>query len=82
MDKLRNLGERSAGFLKSVGIETVEQLRDVGPVFAFATVKRKHPRATLNLLWSIAGGLDDRDWRSLDASEKESLLKELDELLR
>ena len=82
IDELRNLGPKSVRLLTSVGIETIEQLQDLGAVFAFVAVKTRHPEATLNLLWSLAAGLEEREWRSLSQREKETLREEVKRLLQ
>jgi DNA transformation protein and related proteins len=74
---LRNLGPKSARMLIEAGVLTVGELRRLGPVKAYARVKALAPkRASLNLLWAMAAGLDDRDWRALSPAEKQSLLVE------
>lgn len=72
--RLRNLGPRSALMLAEAGIRTIAELRVIGPAKAYKRVKDK---ASLNLLWAIAAGLEDRDWRDLDETEKASLLAEV-----
>lgn len=71
---LRNLGPKSAVMLAEAGIRTVAELRLLGAVKAYRRVKAK---ASLNLLWAIAAGLEDRDWRDLDEEEKASLLAQV-----
>jgi len=71
---LRNLGPKSARLLAESGIRTIAELRLLGPAKAYGRVKDK---ASLNLLWAIAAGLQDRDWRNLTAKEKDSLLAEV-----
>jgi len=80
IEGLRNLGATSAAWLRSVGILTQRQLRDFGAVVAFKIVRDKNPKASLNLLWAMAAGLEGRDWRELSALEKESLRVELKRL--
>lgn len=80
IEGLRNLGPTSAAWLRSVGILTQRQLRDFGAVVAFKIVRDKNPKASLNLLWAMAAGLEGRDWRELSALEKESLRVELKRL--
>lgn len=72
--QLRNLGPKSALMLAEAGIRTIAELRALGAVKAYRRVKGK---ASLNLLWAIAAGLADRDWRDLDEDEKASLLAEV-----
>ena len=76
--ELRNLGAVSSQWLRTVGIKTKGDLQKRGPLVAFRLVKQKHPRASLNLLWALAGALQDRDWRALPASERKRLLFELE----
>lgn len=77
--KLRNIGEVSAGWLEDVGITTCGKLQQLGPATAFRMVKQKYPRASLNLLWSLAAGMMDQDWRDLSTKDRKKLLAELDE---
>ena len=80
---LRNLGPKSAMMLVHVGISTLGELRELGAVKAYVRVKSLRPKfASLNLLWALAAGLEDRDWRELDAAEKESLLAGVGSLRR
>ena len=75
---LRNLGPKSARVLAEAGIRTIAELRLIGPVKAYARVKTLAPRSvSLNLLWAIAAGLGDRDWRELTQKEKDSLLAQI-----
>ena len=80
---LRNLGSKSAMMLAEAGISTVGELRALGAVRAYLRVKSMRPKlASLNLLWAIAAGLDDRDWRELTMAEKNSLLFDVRRLRR
>jgi DNA transformation protein len=75
---LRNLGPRSARLLAEAGIRTIAELRLIGPAKAYARAETLAPRSvSLNLLWAIAAGLDDRDWRALSREEKGSLLAQI-----
>jgi len=79
VENLRNLGPASAGWLRDAGIHTVEDLRRFGPALAYRMVIQKQPEASLNLLWAIAAGLQDRDWRELTGEEKEQLVGSVEE---
>lgn len=75
---LRNLGPKSALMLREAGISTIEELRVLGAVKAYARVRQLRPRGvSLNLLWALAAGLEDRDWRDLTTDEKASLQRSL-----
>ncbi|MCA9258369.1 MAG: TfoX/Sxy family DNA transformation protein [Planctomycetales bacterium] len=75
--QLRNLGPKSAEWLRDCGFDTVAQLRAAGAIVAFQRVRDRNPRASLNLLWALAAGLADRDWRDLSTDEKKALQREL-----
>jgi DNA transformation protein len=80
---LRNLGPKSAIMLAEAGIRTVGELRAIGPARAYARVREIRKRgASLNLLWSIAAGLDDRGWQDVSEEEKASLVAEFRRLRR
>jgi hypothetical protein len=71
---LRNLGPKSALMLGAAGIRTLDELAELGAVKAYVRVKALYPKkASLNLLWALAAGLEDRDWRELTEDEKASL---------
>lgn len=75
---LRNLGPKSALLLAQSGIRTIAELRLLGAAKAYMRAKALAPRSvSLNLLWAIAAGLEDRDWRELTRQEKDSLLAEV-----
>jgi DNA transformation protein len=75
---LPNLGPKSAQFLQSAGITTVEQLRRIGSVAAYASVRQVEPRASLNLLWAIEGALTGIHWREVAKEHRTSLLLALE----
>ena len=78
---MRNLGPKSAMMLAEAGIRSVDELREIGAVKAYARVKQMRSRgASLNLLWAMAAGLEDRDWQSVTRAEKEALMNELSAL--
>ncbi len=75
---LRNLGPRSAALLRAAGFASIGALRAAGPVAVYHRLRFENPRGvSLNLLWALAAGLEDRDWRMLTAMEKAALLAAL-----
>ena len=75
---LRNLGPKSALILAQSGIRTIAELRLLAAAKAYSRAKAFAPRSvSLNLLWAIAAGLEDRDWRELSPQEKSSLLAQI-----
>ncbi len=80
---LRNLGPKSAMMLAEAGIGSLDELRELGAVKAYLRVKALRPKgASLNLLWALAAGLEDRDWRDITPEEKTSLRLEIRNLGR
>jgi DNA transformation protein len=76
--KIRNVGPKSAAWLRQVGVRTTEDLERLGPVEAFLKVKRAGFRPSLNLLYSMAGALADCHWVDLPEDQKQELLAALE----
>src|SRR4029453_2580642 len=76
--KIRNVGPKSAAWLRQGGVRTTEDLVRVGPVEAFLKVKRAGFRPSLNLLYAMAGAMADCHWAELPEERKEELLLGLD----
>jgi DNA transformation protein len=75
---LRNLGPKSAIMLAEAGIRTIGELRAIGAAKAYVRIRAIRTRgASVNLLWSLAAGLDGRGWQDVSAEEKELLLAEV-----
>lgn len=69
--------------LAEVGIRTIGELRVIGAAKAYVRVRAIRMRgASVNLLWSMAAGLDGRGWQEVSTEEKESLLAEVRRLRR
>lgn len=73
-EKLRNIGPKSAAWLRQVGIRDREELAEAGPVGAFMLVKRAGFRPTLNLLYSIEGALQDCHWQDVPDHRRTELV--------
>jgi DNA transformation protein and related proteins len=71
---LRNIGPRSAYFLGAVGIQTVEDLQEIGIVAAYLLAKKVFPeQVNLNLLYVLQGAFLDLAWNQLPLPLKEQL---------
>ena len=80
---LRNLGPKSAVMLSEAGIFTIGELHAIGAAKAYVRVRAIRTRgASVNLLWSLAAGLDGRGWQDVSVEEKELLLAEVRRLRR
>ena len=72
--KLRNIGPKSAAWLRQVGLRTQEDLESVGAVEAFIRVKRAGFRPSLNLLYALEGALMDCHWQEVPSERRSELL--------
>ena len=73
-NKIRNVGPKSAAWLRQVGVRTQEDLNRLGPVEAFMKVKRAGFRPSLNLLYSLAGAIENCHWADLPDERKQALV--------
>ncbi len=74
---LPNLGEKSAQMLEAAGIRSPEQLRSLGPVMAYLAVRQAGQNPSMNFLWAVAAGIQNRLWNELSEDEKDRLRAEL-----
>lgn len=75
--KMRNIGPRSAAWLRQIGVHNIDDLRAAGAVETFLKVKRAGFRPSLNLLYSLVGALTDVHWSELPVPQREALQAEL-----
>jgi TfoX/Sxy family transcriptional regulator of competence genes len=73
-EKLRNIGPKSAAWLRQVGLRTQDDIAAVGTVEAFMRVKRAGFKPTLNLLYAIEGALTDRHWQEVPEARRNELV--------
>ena len=72
--KLRNIGPKSAAWLRQVGLRSREDLEAVGAVEAFMRVKRAGFKPSLNLLYALEGALLDCHWQDVPESRRTELV--------
>ena len=73
-NKIRNVGPKSAAWLRQVGVRTQDDLVKLGPVDAFMKVKRAGFRPSLNLLYALAGAIENCHWADLPDDTKAALV--------
>lgn len=78
--KLLNLGPVSVQMLKRAGFEDIDSVRAAGAVRTYLEVKAVEKKASLNLLYALAAGLQGRYWMELTAEEKGRLIREWEDL--
>lgn len=77
LEKLKNLGPKTARALVAVGIADEATLRSLGPVEAWRRLKAANPRETsLVGLYAIYGALAGVHWNDLPDELKASLKEE------
>lgn len=72
-DKLRNIGPKSAAWLRQVGLRTREDIAGVGAVGAFMRVRRAGFKPSLNLLYALEGTLVGCHWQHVEISRRTEL---------
>ncbi|MFN7784008.1 MAG: TfoX/Sxy family protein [Lysobacterales bacterium] len=79
-DRLRNVGPKSAAWLRQVGIRTPEDLVAAGAVGAFMKVKRAGFKPSLNLLYSLEGALLGCHWQQVPEERRQQMAAEVEQL--
>lgn len=73
---LKNIGASSAEKLLGAGIESREQIEDLGAVAVFLRLRRLYP-VSMTMLWALQGALLIIPWYQLPEDMKAMLLAEL-----
>ena len=74
--KLRNIGPKSAAWLRQVGLRTEADLVAIGPVEAYMRVRRAGFKPTMNLLYALEGALRDCHWQDVPEPRRQQLAQE------
>jgi len=76
---LKGLGPKSEILLIEVGINTEDELRELGAIRAFLRLKKESSTITsLNFLYAMVGALEGEHWLNVAKREKGRLLMELE----
>lgn len=75
-EKLRNIGPKSAAWLRQVGLRSREDLVAVGALGAFMKVRRAGFKPSLNMLYSLEGALLDCHWQEVPDARRRQLVAE------
>jgi len=79
--KMRNIGPKSAAWLRQVGLRTPEDLAEAGPLEAFMRIKRAGFKPSLNLLYSLEGALCDCHWQEVPDARRAELVAAAEEAI-
>ena len=72
--KMRNIGPKSAAWLRQVGLRTEADLVAEGAVAAFMRVRRAGFKPSLNLLYALEGALQDCHWQEVPEARRTELV--------
>jgi TfoX C-terminal domain len=78
---LKNLGNTSINWLKAIGINSYEDLKNVGPVEAYTQIKQREIKVSKVFLYALHGALTDTHWNDLDPNLKQKLVDEAEQRL-
>ncbi|MBS7458450.1 TfoX/Sxy family protein [Coralloluteibacterium stylophorae] len=73
---MRNVGPKSAAWLRQVGVRSLDDLRETGVVGAWLKCRRAGFRPGLNLLYALEGALLDCHWQDVPVARREQLVAE------
>ena len=77
LESLKNIGPRSAAWLRAVGVETADDLEWLGPVEAWRRAKAAFPdEVAIVLLYALQAALLDLPWTELPVDLKQRLAAE------
>jgi len=72
--KLRNIGPKSAAWLRQTGIRTQEDLVAAGSLAAYVRVKRAGFKPSLNLLYALEGAILGCHWQEIPEARRNELV--------
>ena len=72
--KLRNIGPKSAAWLRQVGLRSLDDLAAIGAVEAYMKVRRAGFKPSFNLLYSLEGALLDCHWQEVPDARRQELV--------
>jgi DNA transformation protein len=78
LERLANLGPKSAALLAAAGVQSFSHLQQLGAVAAYALAKRSGTNVSLNLLWALEGALSGLSWQTVAREHRASLLLALE----
>lgn len=73
LSKLPNIGKVLEGQLNDVGIETVDDLIDIGSKEAWLKIREMDESACINRLMALEGAIQNIRWHDLSDKDKKDL---------
>lgn len=81
LTSLKNIGKEIERKLKTVGINSAEELKQIGSKNAFIRLKIHYPEVCLVHLYTLQGAVDDIEYNRLSENAKHEL-KEFSDALK
>jgi len=78
---LINLGAASVNILRAIGVNTYQELAEVGPVEAYCRMKLRGIHVSKVMLYALQGALLNIHWNDLEPDLKVKLVADADNLL-
>ena len=75
VEQFKNIGPKSAGWLREIGIETYADLENAGYLLTYKMLKHRYKGISIVMLYALYGTLNDKHWNELSPEEK-AMLKE------
>ena len=76
---LKNLGMASVNILHAIGVNTYQDLADMGAVEAYCRVKSRGIHVSKVMLYALQGALMDVHWNDLSPDLKAQLVEEAEQ---
>lgn len=70
LTELKNIGNTSALWLKAIGINSREQLLEIGAVEAYLRIQERGIKTSKVLLYTLEGALTDTHWNDIPETTK------------
>lgn len=74
--ELKNLGMASVNILQAIGVNTFDDLAEMGPVQAYCRIKARGIHVSKVMLYALQGALMDVHWNDLPPEMKTQLVEE------
>lgn len=74
LHELKNLGNTTIHWLRTIGINNPDDLKLKGAVAAYVEIKQRGIRVSKVLLYALHGAMTDTLWNNLDQETKERLV--------
>ena len=78
LTQLPNIGPTLAGVLQGIGIQSLDELKEIGSIEAVLQIGVKDTSACYNMLYAIEGAIQAIRWHSIPKAERAQLKAEFD----